>query len=193
MAEDGMTRGGGVRPRAGLDLDRDASLRRSQDVIDSHASALSELAQAISDTSLAHLRVEEEPSSAVSDGEEHALETHEVVELQAYDERKWITEQIDVRSCAYTTISRLTCTRHQFLEHLPPIDVFVGVEPTHQPSTPLPVFPQREELQAWVAEQVKTHDAIDKQAESLERGKLRKLKKLTAGRPPLRPSLAACR
>jgi hypothetical protein len=78
----------------------------TQDVIESHASALSELAAAISDPSLPHLSIEEEPGSAISDGGQ-ALDVHEVVELQAYDERKWITEQIQVRVLAARYVHNL--------------------------------------------------------------------------------------
>lgn len=66
-------------------------------VIATHETALSELAATIS----SHNGHPEGISPARSeDGEEQALEVHEVIELQAYDERKWITEQVNVGSIA---------------------------------------------------------------------------------------------
>jgi hypothetical protein len=69
-------------------------------VIATHETALSELAATIS----SHGSHPEGISPARSeDGEEQALEVHEVIELQAYDERKWITEQVKAGGIALWT------------------------------------------------------------------------------------------
>jgi hypothetical protein len=147
------------------------------DVIESHASALSELAAAISDPTVSEEYIEEPSFTQSDDGEEQALEVHEVIELQAYDERKWISEQIQVRSCCWLIDMATDVTWIQFLEHLPPIDIFASLDLIRSTKAPLPGLPTRQELEAWVA----NHAAIDKQADVLEKGKLRKLKKVTAG------------
>jgi hypothetical protein len=66
-------------------------------VITSHESALSELAASISKPSLTEEYEEEASFAETPDVEEQALGVEEVVELQAYDERRWIAEQIQVR------------------------------------------------------------------------------------------------
>lgn len=64
------------------------------DIVESHASALSELAAAITTPSSSELTNGNEHHD---DGEGQALESHEVVELQAFSERKdWILEKIKV-------------------------------------------------------------------------------------------------
>lgn len=63
------------------------------DAVESHASALSELAAAIKTPSGT------ERTHYVANGAELSLESHEVVELQAFIERKdWIVEKIKVRN-----------------------------------------------------------------------------------------------
>ncbi|KAF8974636.1 hypothetical protein BDZ97DRAFT_39997 [Flammula alnicola] len=91
-------------------------------------------------------------------GEEQALESHEVVELQTFSDRKtWIEEKI------------------KFLEALPPVEVFVGLEAIQSSSEDVPGLPTRTELKQWMAE----HDAIEKETEIFDTGELTKLRQLT--------------
>ncbi|TBU42137.1 hypothetical protein BD309DRAFT_866914 [Dichomitus squalens] len=89
---------------------------------------------------------------------DEALEWHEVIELQAFIERKaWIEAKI------------------KFLEQLPPIEVFVGLDAVRTSATEVPGLPTREQLQEWLVE----HDKIEKETEIFDSGELRKLKKFT--------------
>lgn len=66
------------------------------DAVESHASALSELAASLTTASSSETTLRHEHDD---DGEEHALDSHEVIELQAFSERKdWIMDKIKVRS-----------------------------------------------------------------------------------------------
>ncbi|KAG1820449.1 uncharacterized protein BJ212DRAFT_1340209 [Suillus subaureus] len=90
--------------------------------------------------------------------EEQALEIHEVIELQAFSERKaWIENKI------------------KFLEALPPIEVFVGLDAIRTSAEDIPGLPTREQLQEWLAE----HDRIEKETEIFDSGELKKLRALT--------------
>ncbi|KAG2043113.1 hypothetical protein BDR03DRAFT_942887 [Suillus americanus] len=90
--------------------------------------------------------------------EEQALEIHEVIELQAFSERKaWIEDKI------------------KFLEALPPIEVFVGLDAIRTSAEDIPGLPTREQLQEWLAE----HDRIEKETEIFDSGELKKLRALT--------------
>ncbi|KAH9843691.1 uncharacterized protein C8Q71DRAFT_10389 [Rhodofomes roseus] len=90
--------------------------------------------------------------------DEQALEWHEVIELQAFSERKaWIEEKI------------------KFLESLPPIEVFAGLDAVRASAAEIPGLPSRAQLEEWVAE----HDRIEKETEIFDSGELRKLKKFT--------------
>ncbi|KAI0092594.1 hypothetical protein BDY19DRAFT_925147 [Irpex rosettiformis] len=98
------------------------------------------------------------PRSPESSREEQALEWHEVIELQAFSERKvWIEEKT------------------RLLEKMPPIQVFIGLDAVRASAEEVPGLPTREELQRWLAE----HDKIEKETEIFDSGELRKLKKLT--------------
>ncbi|KAL5530409.1 hypothetical protein ACEPAF_6667 [Sanghuangporus sanghuang] len=89
---------------------------------------------------------------------EQALESHEVVELQAFVRHKeWIDEKI------------------QFLENLPAIDIFVGVDELHKTHDQITTLPTRAQLEEWVLE----HDKIEKETELLDAGDFKKLKALT--------------
>ncbi|KAK0453395.1 hypothetical protein EV421DRAFT_1763934 [Armillaria borealis] len=91
-------------------------------------------------------------------GEEQALESHEVIELQTFIERKaWIEEKI------------------KFLEKLPPIEVFVGLEALQTSAEDVPGLPSRSELQKWLQD----HESIEKEIEIFDTGELKKLRKLT--------------
>ncbi|KAG5654056.1 hypothetical protein H0H81_007782 [Sphagnurus paluster] len=97
-------------------------------------------------------------SESLAAGGEQALESHEVIELQTFSERKvWIEEKI------------------KFLEKLPPIEVFVGSEAVRTSAEHVPGLPTREKLRQWVVE----HDAIEKETEIFDRGELMKLRQLT--------------
>ncbi|KAG6841318.1 hypothetical protein C0991_012317 [Blastosporella zonata] len=91
-------------------------------------------------------------------GHEQALESHEVIELQTFSERKvWIEEKI------------------RFLEKLPPIQVFAGLDAVRTSAEHVPGVPTSDELKKWIAE----HDAIEKETEIFDRGELTKLRQLT--------------
>ncbi|KAI0698913.1 hypothetical protein BC835DRAFT_628774 [Cytidiella melzeri] len=100
----------------------------------------------------------EGPRSPENSGEEQALEWHEVIELQAFSERKaWIEEKT------------------KLLEQMPPIQVFVGLDVVRESAEEVPGLPTREELKQWVID----HDKIEKETEMFDSGELRKLKKFT--------------
>ncbi|GLB33542.1 putative growth-arrest-specific protein [Lyophyllum shimeji] len=102
-------------------------------------------------------RVSSNPAGPAA-GEEQALESHEVIELQTFSERKvWIEEKI------------------KFLEKMPAIEVFAGLDAVRASAEHVPGLPTPEELKQWVAE----HDAIEKETEIFDRGELTKLRQLT--------------
>ena len=109
--------------------------------------------------------------------EEQALESHEVIELQTFSERKaWIEEKIKVGS-SFPSSGSLFIHFTKFLESLPPIEVFSGLEAVKASSLDVPGLPTREELQRWAAE----HDTIEKETEMFDTGELKKLRQLTKG------------
>ncbi|KAI6047096.1 hypothetical protein EDC04DRAFT_2886920 [Pisolithus marmoratus] len=90
--------------------------------------------------------------------EEETLESHEVIELQAFSERKaWIEGKI------------------KFLESLPPIEVFVGIDALRSSAGVIPGLPTRQQVEEWLAE----HDRIEKETEIFDSGELKKLRKFT--------------
>ncbi|KAF8165017.1 hypothetical protein B0H34DRAFT_793453 [Crassisporium funariophilum] len=92
------------------------------------------------------------------EGQEQALESHEVIELQTFSERKaWIEDKI------------------KFLETLPAIEVFFGLDSVRSSSEDVPGLPTRTELQRWMTE----HDIIEKETEIFDTGELTKLRQLT--------------
>ncbi|KAK7049694.1 hypothetical protein VNI00_005725 [Paramarasmius palmivorus] len=89
---------------------------------------------------------------------EETLESHEVIELQTFSERKaWIEEKI------------------RLLEQMPPIEVFVGLEAVKSSAEEVPGLPTRAELQNWIVE----HDMIEKETEIFDKGELKKLRNFT--------------
>ncbi|KAG8764384.1 hypothetical protein FRC12_008129 [Ceratobasidium sp. 428] len=92
-------------------------------------------------------------------GEAETLASEEVIELQAFLERReWIEEKI------------------RLLEKMPPIEVFAGVEELVASSTTsLTCLPTRKELAEWVAE----HDRIEQETEQFDAGDMNRLKKFT--------------
>ncbi|OCH93570.1 hypothetical protein OBBRIDRAFT_749253 [Obba rivulosa] len=96
--------------------------------------------------------------TSAHDNDEEALEWHEVIELQTFSERKaWIEEKI------------------KFLEQLPPVGVFVGLDAIRSSAEEVPGLPSKAELEDWLAE----HDRIEKEMEIFDSGELKKLKKFT--------------
>ncbi|KAJ7179376.1 hypothetical protein C8R46DRAFT_1073575 [Mycena filopes] len=90
--------------------------------------------------------------------EDEALDWKEVIELQTFSDRKtWIEEKI------------------KFLEQLPPIEVFVGMEAIRASAEQVPRLPSRQQLQQWLVE----HDAIEKETEIFDSGELQTIKKFT--------------
>ncbi|KAF9563735.1 hypothetical protein CPC08DRAFT_705858 [Agrocybe pediades] len=109
-------------------------------------------------------QLSEAQSQAVSEADappktdEQALESHEVIELQTFSERKsWIEAKI------------------KFLESLPPVEVFVGLDAIRASAEDVPGLPTRAELDKWMEE----HDAIEKETEIFDTGELTKLRQLT--------------
>ncbi|CAE6424512.1 unnamed protein product [Rhizoctonia solani] len=92
-------------------------------------------------------------------GEAETLASEEVIELQAFIERReWIENKI------------------RLLEKMPPIEVFEGIpELLASSTTPITSLPTREELAKWVAE----HDKIEHEAEQFDAGDMSRLKKFT--------------
>jgi hypothetical protein len=108
------------------------------------------------------------------------LDSDEVIELQAFLERKsWIEEKITVSSFLFVKVSILLTVRHtdQLLEQMPPIEVFAGIESLLESSGPVPGLPTREELQSWLEE----HDRIDAETEQFDTGDMNRLKKFAKG------------
>ncbi|KAJ7086623.1 hypothetical protein C8R44DRAFT_721296 [Mycena epipterygia] len=89
---------------------------------------------------------------------QEVLEWKEVIELQEFSKRKaWIEEKI------------------KFLEQMPPIEVFVGMEAVRASAEHVPGLPTRQELRQWLAE----HDVIEKETEIFDSGELKTIKKFT--------------
>ncbi|TFY72092.1 hypothetical protein EVG20_g897 [Dentipellis fragilis] len=104
------------------------------------------------------LYVSTESGEAADHGAEQALESHEVLELQAFSERKeWIVDKI------------------KFLEAMPPVDLFAGVDAIRASAAVVPGLPSRDELQKWLNE----HDKIEKETEVFDSGELKKFKQFT--------------
>ncbi|KAI0053051.1 hypothetical protein FA95DRAFT_1552935 [Auriscalpium vulgare] len=91
-------------------------------------------------------------------GAEQALESHEVIELQAFGERKaWIVDKT------------------KYLEGMPPIDLFAGLDAIRSSAEAIPGLPSRDELRQWLVE----HDKIEKDTEAFDSGELKKFKSFT--------------
>ncbi|CAE6424995.1 unnamed protein product [Rhizoctonia solani] len=92
-------------------------------------------------------------------GQAETLASEEVIELQAFIERReWIEDKI------------------RLLEKMPPIEVFAGIpELLASSTTPITSLPTREELAKWVAQ----HDKIEHEAEQFDDGDMNRLKKFT--------------
>ncbi|KIJ56659.1 hypothetical protein M422DRAFT_238274 [Sphaerobolus stellatus SS14] len=100
-----------------------------------------------------------QPEEHANKEPEEALETHEVVEINKFTERKeWIESKI------------------KFLESMPPIEVYAGLEMLASLSEEMPSgFPTRDELNHWLEE----HDKIEKETEIFDAEDMSKLKKFT--------------
>ncbi|KAK7061475.1 growth arrest-specific 2-like protein [Favolaschia claudopus] len=98
-----------------------------------------------------------EPSPPPPEPEEQ-LDWKEVIELQTFSDRKtWIEEKT------------------KFLEQMPPIEVFVGMDAIRASAEEVPGLPTRQELKQWLVE----HDAIEKETEIFDSGELQTIKKFT--------------
>lgn len=105
--------------------------------------------------------------------EDAALDSVQVIELQAFSEKKaWILDKIKV-----CVLISLCLTLYQFLENMPPVEAFIGLDAIRDSAEHVPGLPSRAELQQWVIE----HDAIEKETEIFDSGELKKLKKFTKG------------
>jgi hypothetical protein len=65
----------------------------------------------------------------------------------------------------------------QFLEKLPPIEVFVGLDAIRSSAEAVPGLPTRTELKQFLDE----HDKIEKETEIFDSGELKKLRMFTKG------------
>lgn len=65
----------------------------------------------------------------------------------------------------------------QFLEQLPPIQVFVGIDAVRTSADSVPGLPSRQQLRDWLSE----HDRIEKETEIFDSGELKKLRQFTKG------------
>jgi hypothetical protein len=75
----------------------------------------------------------------------------------------------------------LTLMPTQFLENLPPVEVFVGLDAIRSSAEEVPGLPTRAELKKWQVE----HDQIEKETDVFDSGELRKLRMFTKGTPCL--------
>ncbi|KAF9076460.1 hypothetical protein BDP27DRAFT_1379987 [Rhodocollybia butyracea] len=99
-----------------------------------------------------------DPAEPRTEGDEEALESHQVIELTLFSERKaWIEEKI------------------KLLEQMPPIEVFFGLDAVQSSAEEVPGLPTRVELKQWLAE----HDAVEKETEIFDTGELKKLRNFT--------------
>lgn len=149
----------------------------------------------LSGTAVAPVDIHQEPlndchehaplhSTVTPSDEEQALEFHEVIELQTFSERKvWIEEKIKV-CLAYCVCGILMSFFIQFLEQMPPVEVFAGLDAVRTSAEHVPGVPTPDELRRWIAE----HDVIEKETEIFDRGELMKLRQLTKGNFTLRSS-----
>ncbi|KAJ7937306.1 hypothetical protein B0H13DRAFT_2246539 [Mycena leptocephala] len=97
------------------------------------------------------------PTASPAEPEEQ-LDWKEVIELQTFSDRKaWIEEKI------------------KFLEQMPPIEVFVGMDSIKASAEEVPGLATRQELRQWLVE----HDAIEKETEVFDSGELQTIKKFT--------------
>lgn len=79
--------------------------------------------------------------------------------------------------CNYANDRHVTL-RLQFLETLPPVDLFSNLEfLVNASSTPIPGLPTHEELADWM----KQHDAIEQEAERFDSNDMKRLKKFAKG------------
>ncbi|KAJ7667745.1 hypothetical protein DFH06DRAFT_1183443 [Mycena polygramma] len=95
---------------------------------------------------------------------EEQLDWKEVIELQTFR----------FPPCFAVSGTRLRI-HLQFLEQMPPIEVFVGMEAIRASAEEVPGLPTRQELQQWLVE----HDAIEKETEIFDSGELQTIKKFT--------------
>ncbi|KAF7331845.1 Growth arrest-specific 2-like [Mycena kentingensis (nom. inval.)] len=100
-------------------------------------------------------------SPASNEAQQQADETldwQQVVELQAFSERKtWIEDKIS------------------FLEQMPPVEVFMGMDAIRASAEAVPGLPTRQELDQWLV----NHDAIEKETEVFDTGELQTIRKFT--------------
>ncbi|KAI9508653.1 hypothetical protein F5148DRAFT_1193951 [Russula earlei] len=107
-----------------------------------------------------HSHPQDPPTQSTSSEQsgEQALESHEVMELQAFSERKeWIMEKI------------------KLLEGMPPIGLFSDLDAVRASTAAVSGLPTREQLEQWLVE----HDKIEKETEIFDSGELKKFKKFT--------------
>ncbi|KAF8506020.1 hypothetical protein F5888DRAFT_1604221 [Russula emetica] len=89
---------------------------------------------------------------------EQPLESHEVMELQAFSERKeWIMGKI------------------KLLEGMPPVELFADLDAVRASSPAVSGLPTRKQLEEWLIE----HDKIEKETEIFDSGELKKFKTFT--------------
>ena len=109
---------------------------------------------------------------------EQALESHEIIELQAFSERKvWIGEKIIVRVTDPVCLIVLDYGIKKLLEGIPPVEVFAALDAVRASASTKSGLPTWEELEQWLME----YDKIEKETEIFDSGELKKFKKFTKG------------
>jgi hypothetical protein len=111
---------------------------------------------------------------------EQALESHEVMELQAFSERKeWIMEKIKVGILnPHPTLSPPDYFSEKLLEGMPSIQLFADLDAVRASSPAVSGgLPTRKQLGKWLIE----HDKIEKETEIFDSGELKKFKAFTMG------------
>jgi len=110
---------------------------------------------------------------------EQPLESHEVMELQAFSERKeWIMEKINVGIISpHPAPSPPDYFSEQLLDGMPPIELFADLDAVRTSSPAVSGLPTRKQLEGWLIE----HDRIEKETEIFDSGELKKFKTFTMG------------
>jgi len=130
-----------------------------------------------------HLSPSQNPDmeETTEQGGEQPLASHEVMELQAFSERKeWIMEKIKVRirNPLPTVVPPFfDDNSEKLLEGMPSIELFADLDAIRASSPVVSGLPTREQLERWLVE----HDKVEKETELFDSGELKKFKNFTMG------------
>lgn len=81
--------------------------------------------------------------------------------------------------CPHHFVNNWSLIHFQFLEEMPAIEVFVGLDAIRASAEVVPGLPSRADLDEWLAK----HDSVDKETEIFDTVELEKLRQLTKGEP----------